>query len=481
MTIRRRLFWSNILMIAVPVALTVLVGLLCVGLIWLVMQQGSGLGLEDHGELTLVGSTAAETVAAALEEGDAWTGQLDSLATMLDAASLRLVVTEGGETRYTYGAAREEDAALAKAAAQLTGEDVLISAGDRGVHRTRLTDGGRQVEVILFGTPGEEHVGGGLRTAVFLSALAVVAAVVGSILLTNRFLTRFVFRRIEQPLTLLADGARRLGEGELDCRIDYAGEDEFRPVCQAFNEMARHLQASIAQTCREEESRKELLAGISHDLRSPLTSIRAYVEGLLDGVAATPAQQRRYLQTIRAKTEEIDRLVSQLFLFSEMALDQYPLLLRPLELSAWLGQLTDEVREEYRQRGLELSVQSTPVTVRADPEQLRRVVVNILDNSAKYKTRPVGRVEITVDEEETAARLTLTDDGPGVPEEALPRLFDVFYRSDPARSNPAGGSGLGLAIAARAVRQMGGGIGARLAPGGGLAIVITLPKEAEKR
>ena len=111
------------------------------------------------------------------------------------------------------------------------------------------------------------------------------------------------------------------------------------------------------------------------------------MEGLLDGVAATPAQQRRYLQTIRAKTEEIDRLVSQLFLFSEMALDQYPLLLRPLELSAWLGQLTDEVREEYRQRGLELSVQSTPVTVRADPEQLRRVVVNILDNSAKYKTQ----------------------------------------------------------------------------------------------
>ena len=90
-------------------------------------------------------------------------------------------------------------------------------------------------------------------------------------------------------------------------------------------------------------------------------------------------------------------------------------------------------------------------------------------------------MEITVDEEETAARLTLTDDGPGVPEEALPRLFDVFYRSDPARSNPAGGSGLGLAIAARAVRQMGGGIGARLAPGGGLAIVITLLKEAEKR
>ena len=114
------------------------------------------------------------------------------------------------------------------------------------------------------------------------------------------------------------------------------------------------------------------------------------------------------------------------------------------------------------------------MTVSADPEQLRRVLSNILENSIKYKAKETGRLRITLEE---SGRLTLADDGPGVPEEALPKLFDVFYRSDPARKNPAGGSGLGLAIAAKAVQGMGGTIRAFNVPGGGLAIEITLPKE----
>ena len=114
------------------------------------------------------------------------------------------------------------------------------------------------------------------------------------------------------------------------------------------------------------------------------------------------------------------------------------------------------------------------MTVSADPSQLRRVITNVWDNSAKYKVKDVGRVSISLD---TGGLLTLSDDGPGVSEEALPKLFDVFYRSDPARKNPAGGSGLGLAIAARAVQRMGGTIRASHAPAGGLAIEITLPLE----
>ena len=140
-----------------------------------------------------------------------------------------------------------------------------------------------------------------------------------------------------------------------------------------------------------------------------------------------------------------------------------------------MADLTAELAPDYLARGLELSAEDFPaVTVSADPSQLRRVVTNIWDNSAKYKVRDVGRGFISLD---AGGVLTLSDDGPGVPEEALPKLFDAFYRSDPARKNPAGGSGLGLAIAAKAVQGMGGTIRARGGPHGGLAIAITLSKE----
>lgn len=214
-------------------------------------------------------------------------------------------------------------------------------------------------------------------------------------------------------------------------------------------------------------------------MRSPLTSIRAYVEGLLDGVARTPAMERQYLQIIRTKTGDIDRLVSQLFLFSELELENYPLDLQRLDLAAWLADTADSLREDYRRRGLELVLRTAPAAVQADPEQLRRVLTNILDNSAKYKVRPTGTATLTVTVRETDVLVAVSDDGPGVPDAALPKLFDAFYRTDPARKNPAGGSGLGLAIAAKGVQNMGGTIRARRAPSGGLTIVFTLPKEAD--
>lgn len=290
-----------------------------------------------------------------------------------------------------------------------------------------------------------------------------------------------MIRKIERPLDLLSEGARRLGEGDLDHRIVYAGRDEFAPVCAAFNEMAARLKASVERARRDEESRKELLAGISHNLRSPLTSIRAYVEGLLDGVARTEDTKRRYLCTIRAKAEDIDRLVSQLFLYSKLDLEGVPVERQSIRLDEFITGFVEEAAPDSRTQGLTLTAEElAPVTVSADPEQLRRVLSNILENSIKYKNKEMGQLRLALEDIGENCRLVLADDGPGVPEEAMPKLFDVFYRSDPARKDPAGGSGLGLAIAAKAVQRMGGSIRARNGLDGGLVIEITLPKEEDK-
>ena len=331
--------------------------------------------------------------------------------------------------------------------------------------------------MYLFGTR-QGHLDSGLKVILALAAIGLIFLIFLTILMTNRFLTRFVVRKIEEPLDLLSQGARRLGEGDVDFRIAYAGKDEFAPVCAAFNEMAIRLKESVERTRRDEENRKELLAGISHDLRSPLTSIRAYVEGLLDGVAKTEEAKQRYLRTIRTKAEDIDRLVSQLFLYSKLDLEGVPLEMRSLRLDTFLTAFVEESASDSRTRGMELTAGPlAPVTVSADPEQLHRVLANVLENSIKYKTKAIGHFRITLEEN---GHLVLADDGPGVPEEALPKLFDVFYRSDPARKNPAGGSGLGLAIAAKAVRAMGGAIQACSGPDGGLAIEIMLPKEENR-
>jgi signal transduction histidine kinase len=160
-----------------------------------------------------------------------------------------------------------------------------------------------------------------------------------------------------------------------------------------------------------------------------------------------------------------------------MELGEYPDHPELLHLDEEIRQLISSLGPEYTENGLRIFAEKlVPATVLSDPEQLRRVIVNIMENSLKYKDKEAGQLEISLHEENSGFLFTLCDDGPGVSAEALPRLFDAFYRSDPARQNPTRGSGLGLSIAAGAVRRMNGKIHAEIGKNGGLAIVIWLPK-----
>lgn len=329
--------------------------------------------------------------------------------------------------------------------------------------------------VVLFGQQYElsYHT---LSVVVHVVGFVLLLTVAVSVYLTNRFLTRFVFHKIEAALETLGTGVREIGAGNLDYRIVYRERDEFAPICEQFNEMAARLKYSVEETQRHEESRKELMASLSHDLRSPLTSILAYVEGLLDGIANTPEKQRTYLLTIQAKAEQLRDMVSEIFLYSKMELEAFPVHCTAMQLDEELVALTRELAADYAAKGLVLEAACpAPVSAQADSALLRRCIVNILDNSAKYKTADTGHVVLAAAPCEKGALLTLTDDGPGVPDEARRKLFDVFYRSDPARSSPAQGSGLGLAIVARAVQRMGGRVTARNAQPHGLCIEIALP------
>lgn len=308
------------------------------------------------------------------------------------------------------------------------------------------------------------------ETFVWIYVGAVGMALILTILFTNVYLTRELFSHISKPLDILVEGVERIRSGDLDHPICYSEPDEFKAACDAVDMMAAKLKASLEAEQRRQQSSKELIAGMSHDLKSPLTSIRAYTEALLEGVADTPEAQKKYLGTIYTKESEMEHMVARLLEFSKLELSEYPTKAESFELRDELERIVSDMSPEA-----EINLSGvTEAQVTADREQLRRVAENIIGNSVKYC--PEGaRIDISSQCADGFVRIKFSDNGPGVPDEALPKLFDLFYRADPARVAPGSGSGLGLSIVKRSVEQMGGHAFAEKSVNGGLCIVIDLP------
>lgn len=291
----------------------------------------------------------------------------------------------------------------------------------------------------------------------------------------NNIFTYRLTKTIVQPLEPLIEGARQVHDNNFAYRIDYQKDDEFRPVCEAFNEMAARLEASAAQKQKDEVSRRELIAGISHDLRTPLTLIKGYLEGIETGAASTPEIREKYFATIKKRAGDIEHISEQLFLLSKLDMNEFPLTMRHVDVFCAVSDMIEEVIEEYARRGLVIQLTKTHenLLVSADPLWLRNVVINILENSVNYKIKEKGEMKIDAFIVEKFVVLRFSDDGPGVSNEAIPKLFDAFYRTDPSRNKK--GSGLGLAISAKIIEYMDGGIFAEPSSLGGLAIIIRLP------
>lgn len=476
MTVKKRLFWSNILMILVPVVATALIGLLCIGFIWLALvMNGAGFGVNDQEDFDRACMAMIELVENRLDAD----GDLSSLEILLDSSGMTAMVLQNNQLFYTHGEKSSNDSDLISAS-DLLGDDATITQNGRSLYVRRKTIHNQDYVIYFFGGNTNTKAYVNIKAVFAMASIVILFTIFLSILFTNRFLTKFVFQKIEEPLDILTNGVHEIRDGNLDYRIAYDRGDEFLPVCEDFNQMAEKLQTLVDQLQQQERSRKELIAGISHDIRSPLTSIQAYVEGLLDGIATTPEMQKRYLETIKTKAEDLEHIVSQLFLFSKMELGEYPENRCALRLDQTIRETVSAVQEEYWQKGLAVNMVLEPVTMVADPVQLQRITTNILENSLKYKKKEQGNLQISLRRTENGCRLSFADDGPGVPQEALPHLFEVFYRSDPARQNPNQGSGLGLAIVANAVRRLGGTIVALPCVPSGLEIRMDFPDEVKE-
>ncbi len=476
MDIQKRLYLSNNLMIIIPVAITFVTAFFCLLIIWTVLGRTTGLGFSDSEDFQQAQGTIAFSVKEVLRANpDNQVENLQTLSRILDDASMSVTIIKDGELLYQYGNTNPKDEGLV-AAVEAMGEGSFLSASDRSLYTDTLYSKGKTYQVYLFSTP-RRYSYTTLKVVFVISLLVLVIVIVLSVYVTNLFLTKFVFKRIIQPLNILSGGVHQIRDGNLAFRIEYEGNDEFASVCSDFNEMAKKLKHSVEQSRLHEESHKALIAELSHDLRSPLTSIQAYVSGLLDGIANTSEARHRYLVTIQKKAEDIQQLVTQMLFFSKMELEEYPLHLEFISLKEELEGFLKDAQPEYFARGLVITYELCEAQLEIDCTAMKRVLSNILDNSVKYKAKETGSLHITLSPEKEGYQLRLTDDGPGVEKQALGKLFDLFYRESTSRRNPEQGSGLGLAIAAKIIERMKGTIHAELADPEGLSILIWLPKE----
>lgn len=291
----------------------------------------------------------------------------------------------------------------------------------------------------------------------------------------------FLSSSITERLTQLAEGAARLSEGELSTRIPVVGEDEVAQLTRAFNSMAARLEGAAVRARADDAARRTLIAGASHDLRTPLASLRAMLEALAEGVVSDGETTARYLAQSRAEIGRMSGLIDDLFELASLDAG--------LEIAGEPGSLPDLIsdslaafaaRAEAAGILLEGSVATgvDPVWMAAD--KIDRVLANLLDNALRYAA-PGGRVCVDAAPDGGMVRVTVGDSGPGIPEADLPQLFDAFFRGDRSRARGGdgadGGAGLGLAIARRLVEAHGGTIWAENAPGGGAAVSFTLPRE----
>ena len=292
----------------------------------------------------------------------------------------------------------------------------------------------------------------------------------------------WIYRSIAVPLVKLKKATKNIKEGNLDFVLEVEGNDEFSQLCQDFEEMRKRLKESTEEKILMDKENKELISNISHDLKTPITAVKGYVEGIMDGVADTPEKMDRYVRTIYNKTNEMDHLINELTFYSKIDTNLIPYTFSKLNVEDYFSDCAEELGLEMETRGIELvyaNYVEKGVQVIADGEQIRRVIHNIVSNAIKYMEKPRGIIQLRVKDVGDFIQVEIEDNGKGIAAKDLPYIFDRFYRTDVSRNSSKGGSGIGLSIVKKIMEDHGGKVWATSRLGIGTIMYFVLRKYQE--
>ena len=312
--------------------------------------------------------------------------------------------------------------------------------------------------------------------------LDTVFVIILILILTALGLCTWTYRGVMTPLTQLKEATKNIKEGNLDFTIEKTGVDEIGDLCDDFEEMRKRLKESAEEKVAFDKENKELISNISHDLKTPITAVKGYVEGLLDGVADTPEKQKKYLRTIYNKANDMDRLINELTFYSKIDTNRIPYTFNKINVKEYFDDCFEDIGMEMSQQQISLSYDNKvapDVMVIADAEQIKRVINNIVGNSVKYMDKPDKSIAIRVMDVGDFVQVEIEDNGRGIAAKDLPYIFDRFYRTDTSRNSSKGGSGIGLSIVHKVMEDHGGKVWATSREGEGTTMYFVLRKYQE--
>lgn len=315
-----------------------------------------------------------------------------------------------------------------------------------------------------------------------VTVIQITVSFIVILCLTAIILTFWIYRSILRPLNTLRTAAKELKDGNLNYSIQSTEDDEIGALCDDFEKMRIKLKELIETKMQYEVDTKELISNISHDLKTPLTAIQGYAEGIMDGVADTPEKQKKYLKTIYTKTNDMTTLVDELSLFSKIDCDSMLYNFMNVNLNHYFNDCINEITLDLEVKNIDVAffnyTESEPKVI-ADAEQLKRVINNIIGNSSKYIGKKKGIINIRIKDSSDFVQVEIEDNGKGIAKKDLPYIFDRFYRTDASRNSSMGGSGLGLSIAKKIIEDHGGRVWITSKEEVGTSIFFTLKKSEE--
>ncbi|MBO7387761.1 MAG: HAMP domain-containing histidine kinase [Lachnospiraceae bacterium] len=301
---------------------------------------------------------------------------------------------------------------------------------------------------------------------------------------TALMLTMWINKSIIDPINQLNVAMTKIKDGNFDYRLETDSKGEIGELYRNYEDMRLRLKESTEEKMAHEAINRELISNISHDLKTPITAVKGYVEGIMDGVADTPEKMDKYIRTIYNKANDMDRLINELTIYSKIDSNRIPYDFHRINVSDYFGDCVEEVGMDLEAKNIRLNysnIVSPDTKVIADPEQMKRVINNIISNSVKYMDKPDGEIDIRILDEVDSIRVEIEDNGKGISQKDLPNIFDRFYRTDASRNSAQGGSGIGLSIVKKIIEDHGGYIWATGKEGEGTCIHFVLRKYKETK
>lgn len=484
MTLKQKIRLSNILMVFIPLLVTSVVVIVCIntslGSYWHTLETmyKDENGIQSAQSLIYTYKKELwekDWESAALDK----TEKMNHLEKKLADMGYYILVKINGEQ--IYSSISEEDMKAAQAVAGdaiHTAKTLTASKGNVSVIKyTFYRDDDTGSIIAVNNGHRSEKVKSYLQTYILKYIIGFVILFFVMILFVNAVLSWWISGNVLKPLKKLSVGAKEIRDGTLDAVIEYDRQDEFGEVCRDFNEMREYLKQSVEQRLEYENRRRELITGISHDLRTPLTSISGYVDGLLDGIAATPKMQARYLKAIKTRAKDLERLVDSLSEYNRLENESIQYHLERVNMKIFIKQYLEDNRGEADKCRVSISFECKSQVCMAmiDGKEFKRILDNLFTNAVRYRQKEDCTVELRLEQSDVNRMVvfTFSDDGPGVPQESLERIFESFYRVDDSRTRAGEGSGIGLAVVKEIVKGHGGKVHAENR--NGLTIVITIP------